>query len=130
MNVFSIRPVARRLALLIVAGGFVAAALLTDRAIAAEASLVGRKIEGFELKDFRGRARSLQDWSDAKLVVIAFVGTECPLANLYQPKLAELAKKFEAKGVAFVGINSNYQDSITEVGAHAQRHNIPFPVLK
>jgi len=126
----SVHRMARRLALLVVAGGLAAGSLVADRAAAAERALVGRKIENFELKDFRGRLRSLKDWSEAKVVVVAFLGTECPLANLYQPKLAELAKKFEGQGVAFVGINSNYQDSITEVGAHAQRHNVPFPILK
>ncbi|REK12544.1 MAG: thiol-disulfide isomerase [Planctomycetota bacterium] len=91
---------------------------------------IGRKIENFTLDDFRGAERSLDDLSDAKLVVVAFMGTECPLANLYTPKLAEIAKEYESKGVAFVGINSNQQDSITEVASHATRHKLPFNVLK
>lgn len=91
---------------------------------------VGRKVDDFTLDDFRGRARSLKEWSDAKLVVVAFLGTECPLANLYAPRLSELAQKWKDKNVAFVGINSNQQDSITEVAAHAQRHNFPFTILK
>lgn len=91
---------------------------------------VGRKIDDFKLEDFRGRQRSLSDWAGSKLVVVAFLGTECPLANLYVPRMNELAAKFEAQGVAFIGINANQQDSITEVAAHAQRHHIAFPVLK
>src|SRR5204862_81705 len=73
---------------------------------------------------------SLADWKDSKILVVAFLGTECPLANLYAPRLAELATKWEPKGVAFVGINSNQQDSITEVAAHAQQHHILFSALK
>ncbi len=96
----------------------------------AEQTAIGRKIEDFTLDDFRGRARSLKDWSDSKLVVVAFLGTECPLANLYAPRLAELAERWTPKGVAFIGINSNMQDSVTEVGAHAQRHKMKFAVLK
>jgi peroxiredoxin len=126
----SARLIARRLALLIAAWGLATAPILAERVAAAESARVGRKIDDFTLKDFRGRPRSLKDWADSKLIVVAFVGTECPLANLYQPRLAELAKKFETQRVAFIGINSNFQDSITEVGIHAQRHNIPFPVLK
>ncbi len=91
---------------------------------------IGRKIENFTLEDYRGRKRSLSDWADSKLVVVAFLGTECPLANLYVPRMTELAADFESKGVAFVGINANQQDSITEVAAHAQRHQIPFPIMK
>ncbi len=91
---------------------------------------VGRKIDAFTLDDYRGAARSLADFSDNKLLVVAFMGTECPLANLYTPRLAELAAAYESKGVAFVGINANQQDSITEVASHAQRHGVPFWVLK
>src|SRR5690606_29840985 len=82
------------------------------------------------LNDYRGAERSLSDLKDAKVVVVAFLGTECPLANVYTPRLNELAAKFEGKGVAFLGINSNQQDSITEVAAHAQKHKLPFHVLK
>jgi peroxiredoxin len=98
-------------------------------ATAAEAR-VGRKIENFTLTDARGGERALKDWADAKVVVVAFLGTECPLANLYAPRLAELAKNWSPKDVAVIGINSNQQDSITEVAAHAQRHEISFPMLK
>jgi peroxiredoxin len=91
---------------------------------------VGGKIDQFTLDDYRGRARSLSDWSESKLVVVAFLGTECPLATLYAPRLSELAARWAPKGVAFVGINSNQQDSVTEVGNYAQRYGITFPILK
>src|SRR5437899_1252343 len=77
---------------------------------------LGRKVESFSLRDYRGAARSLQDFSDSQLVVITFMGTECPVAKLYGPRLAQLAKEFGPKGVAFVGINSNLQDSVTAIG--------------
>jgi hypothetical protein len=41
-----------------------------------------------------------------------------------------MAQQWAAHGVAFVAINSNQQDSITETAAHAQRHAFAFPVLK
>ena len=91
---------------------------------------MGRRIEDFALNDARGGAKSLKDWAASKLVVVAFLGTECPLANLYAPRLAEIAERWSSKGVAFIAINSNQQDSATEVAAHATREGIPFPVLK
>jgi peroxiredoxin len=98
---------------------------------AAESSTpVGRKVEAFTLKDYRGAAHSLSDFDGRKLMVVAFLGTECPLAKLYAPRLAALAQKYEPQGVAFVGINSNRQDSLTEIAAHARTHQIEFPVLK
>lgn len=93
-------------------------------------SAVGRKGPEFNLNDFRGKASTLDDFKDAKLVVLAFLGTECPLVKLYGPRLASLAEEYRSRGVAFVGINANAQDSVTEIAAYARRSNITFPILK
>jgi mono/diheme cytochrome c family protein len=52
------------------------------------------------------------------------------LARLYSPRLQKLADDYRTRGVAVVGIDSNAQDSITELGAFARLHNIGFPLLK
>jgi len=44
--------------------------------------------------------------------------------------LAKLARDYGGKGVAFVGINANAQDSVTKIAAYAQQHKIDFPILK
>ena len=49
--------------------------------------------------------------------MVAFLGTECPLAKNYAPRLKELAAEFEKDGVAFVGIDANVQDSLSEIGS-------------
>jgi peroxiredoxin len=124
------RSPARNLILGAALFGIAAGFALVGQSAAQSEPRIGRKIEGFTLEDYRGRKRALSDWADSKLLVVAFLGTECPLANLYVPRMTELAAEFESKGVAFIGINSNQQDSMTEVAAHAQRHQIPFPILK
>ncbi len=93
-------------------------------------SLLGMEVANFELRSHRGNASSLHDFKDNRFVVIAFLGTECPLAKLYGPRLAELHEEFAARGVAFIGINSNTQDSLAEITAYVSRHEIPFPMLK
>ncbi len=62
--------------------------------------------------------------------VICFLGTECPLARLYGPRLNELATNMADVGVAFVGINSNPQDSAEDIAAYVEQHAIGFPILK
>jgi peroxiredoxin/mono/diheme cytochrome c family protein len=91
---------------------------------------IGRKIQDFWLKNQFGKEYALHDFADRDVVVVAFVGTECPLAQLYGPRLAELAKKVDSRRVAIVGIDSNQQDSIQEIGAYAAGHKIEFPILK
>ncbi|MBL9125541.1 MAG: redoxin domain-containing protein [Planctomycetaceae bacterium] len=94
------------------------------------AASIGKEISPFTLPDFRGKERSLEDFADSKVLVVVFLGNECPLAKLYAPRLVELSKEFADKGVAFVGINSNSQDSITELAAYARQHAVEFPLLK
>ena len=107
-----------------------AAACVGARVEADETSRIGTKIADFSLKNQFGKEYSLTDVKDADVVVVAFLGAECPLAKLYGPRLAELAKQHGGAKVAFLAIDSNQQDSIEEIAAYAQRHNIEFPTLK
>ncbi len=60
---------------------------------AAPAATIGTKIENFTLKDYRGQSVSLDQAAPGQVVVLAFLGTECPLAKLYAPRLAQLAER-------------------------------------
>ncbi len=108
-----------------------AAFFLAPTAGAAETrNLIGHQVDGFELHDFRGKIHSLGDYDDKQLVVAVFMGTECPLARLYAPRLEKLWQEFSPQGVQFLMIDSNQQDSITELGAFARINKLTFPVLK
>src|SRR5204863_5847403 len=72
---------------------------------------LGRKIDDFTLPDAAGKPWSLRTSPDAKAIVVLFLGTECPINNAYVPRLAELHKDYAGKGVQFVAINSNHQDT-------------------
>src|SRR5258708_11017203 len=97
---------------------------LPIRGGAEEKSPIGRKIESVKLQDFRGAAIDLGQWQDRDLIVVAFVGTECPLAKLYGPRLAELAGQYEPKKVGFVAIDSNAKDTLAEMGQFARASTI------
>jgi hypothetical protein len=78
-----------------------------------------------------GRPWSLaRDGRGAKAVVVLFLGTQCPVNNLYLPVLADLHRKYGPRGVLFVGINSNAQDDADAVARHAREFRLPFPVLR
>ncbi len=102
----------------------------SDWSWSAELSAVGKPVDKLTLSDYRGKEHSLADYADKQAVVLAFIGTECPLAKLYGPRLAELAAEYEPRGVAFLAVDSNRQDSITEIAAYARLHGVKFPVLK
>jgi thiol-disulfide isomerase/thioredoxin len=93
---------------------------------------VGTKLADWSLP----RADTGQPWSlavdgrDAKAVVVAFLGTECPISNAYAPVLTALSKEFAGKGVSFVGVYSNSQDDAAAVARHAKEYSISFPSLR
>jgi peroxiredoxin len=110
--------------------GLGAASVPTQGAEITTAPRVGGKVGNFTLNDFYGKSHALADFKEKKVVVIAFLGTECPLAKSYGPRLAELQKKFADNGVQILGINSNRQDAVTEIAAYARVNHIEFPILK
>ncbi len=93
-------------------------------------SPIGKTIANFKLQDHLGAWHALDDWQDKQAVVVVFLGTECPLAKLYGPRLAELANRYEPKGAVFVGVDANQQDSLAEIAHYVRLHHIEFPLLK
>jgi len=91
---------------------------------------IGSQVPEFRLTDSLGKEWALSDFKNKKAVVFAFLGTQCPLAKLYSAKLVELEKQYRSKNVAFVAVNSNVQDSLAEMNAHARKYGIEFPFLK
>ncbi len=96
-----------------------------------EGCLVGQRAPDFQLQDIHGADFSLAAAGEHKLVVVAFLGTECPLVvNLYSGRLQKIASDFREKGVRVVGIFSNVQDSLQDIQAFAERQQLTFPLLK
>jgi peroxiredoxin/mono/diheme cytochrome c family protein len=91
---------------------------------------IGKQIGNFSLKDIHGHAVTLDDFRDKKAIVVIFIGTECPINNAFMPRLSELCRNYSSRGVVFLGINSNQQDTVERMAAHARDYAIPFPVLK
>jgi peroxiredoxin len=91
---------------------------------------IGRQIDNFTLRDYRGKDVALADFADAKVVVVAVLGIECPLVRLYTPRIVELVEEFGPQKVAFIAINPNRQDSLAEMEHFARTNNINFPLLK
>ena len=91
---------------------------------------VGRKLEIFQLTDFRGRDLTEKDFAGSKFLVVAFLGVECPLAKLYSERLQKIQDSFGARGVTVIGVDANQQDSLSEMAAHARRHSMSFVFAK
>lgn len=106
-------------------------ALLPGLALAdVQAPASGAKVASFKLRDYRGAEFSLEQFATKKAVVLAFVSCECPVAKLYGPRLAGLAKDYDSKAVQFLGIDANQQDGVSGIARFAKEAGIEFPILK
>ena len=113
-----------------VLGCICATAPISLRAESPTHTYVGKKVQPFTLDNCYGKPVSLDDLNDKKIVVITYLGTECPLAKLYSRRLSQLQTRYAEDGVAFLGVNSNTQDSLTELAAFTRRYEVNFPMLK
>lgn len=105
-------------------------ALLASSAAWAAEPAIGRTIADFKLGDVRGKQHALADWKEQNLLVVAFVGTECPLVKQYATRLVEIAAQYQDRGVGVVAIASNQQDSLEELAHFERTYKISFPLLK
>ncbi len=91
---------------------------------------LGQKIPEFKLPDHQGALHGLPDTAERPIAVVAFLGTDCPLARRYAARLAELATKYDPRGVAFLAVDSNRQDGLADLAAFRKTQELNFPLLK
>lgn len=112
---------------------FGAMTLLTMAAsLACGADSSPRTVAGnLTLRDYRGAEFSLGEMAkDKEGIILAFVGTDCPLVKSYSPRLAALRDRFLPLGVDLVGVDPNVQDSLEEIAHYAKEYSLTFPILK
>lgn len=69
---------------------------------------LGTRAPQFHLLDVgSGKNLSLNDAKSNIATVIMFICNHCPYVRHIQPKLVDIAKNYQKKGISFVAINSN-----------------------
>ncbi|HEV7222069.1 MAG TPA: thioredoxin family protein [Pirellulales bacterium] len=95
---------------------------------------------GTPAPDFRlanavdGKTVSLADFRGAKALLLMFICNHCPFVKHVADGLAQLAKEYQAQGVAVVGINSNDveahpDDAPEKMAEEARQRGYAFPYL-
>ncbi len=95
-------------------------------------AVVGKAAPSFTLPDTTtGKPVSLSSLgASKKATVLLFVSTRCPVSNAYNSRMAALAKKYTALGVAFAGIDANTTEPTREVADFVKQQAFLFPILK
>jgi peroxiredoxin len=68
---------------------------------------MGSAADDFSLPGVDGQLHTLAEYADAPVLVLFFICNHCPYVQSIEGRLIALANELKAKGVAFVGINSN-----------------------
>src|SRR5437868_2019144 len=123
--------------------GFAQEPRLTPRVNSEHPTLaIGAQAPDFELPGIDDKIHKLADYKDPFLVVM-FLCNHCPTSQLYEGRMKKLVDDYQAKGVAFVGINPNdpkaitlselgytdVSDSLEEMKMRAMYRHFNFPYL-
>jgi peroxiredoxin len=68
---------------------------------------LGTSAPDFQLPDPQGKVVSLADFRSSPALLVVFMCNHCPYVKHVASGLALLAREYQARGVAVVGINSN-----------------------
>jgi peroxiredoxin len=88
----------------------------------------------FSLKNIDGKMVSLNDFKNAKGIVVIFTCNHCPYAVMYEDRIVALNNKYASQGFPVVAINPNDvskqpSDSFENMQKRAQEKNFTFPYL-
>ncbi|QQS48655.1 MAG: redoxin domain-containing protein [Acidobacteriota bacterium] len=90
---------------------------------------IGEPAPDFKLTDTSGKVHSLKSYR-GRTTVLGFLGVTCPISNAYNDRIRAIVTDYSTRNVAFLGINSNYDEPVAQIRAHIEKHGFTFPVLK
>jgi len=95
---------------------------------------LGTGAPDFELPDTGGNPVSLEDFDDARGLLVVFMCNHCPFVKHIADGLADFAERYVEKGIAVVGINANDvekhpADSPEKMREEKRRRGYSFPYL-
>jgi peroxiredoxin len=121
--------------------------LLVSLAASAEESHpilpLGSAAPNFVLPGVDGKTHQLSDYASSPVLVVAFLCNHCPISQMYERRVEQLAADYKSKGVAVVAIepndpkairieeldSSDTSDSLAEMKIRAQYKHITYPYL-
>ena len=104
---------------------------------------IGAPAPELDLPGVDDKTYRLDDFADAKLLVVIFTCNHCPTAQAYEQRIIQLHEDYRDKGVALVAISPNdplavrldelgytdVGDSFEDMKLHAKRRGFKFPYL-
>lgn len=104
---------------------------------------IGAQAPDFNLPGVDGKMHSLQEYAASKVLVVVFTCDHCPVAQMYEKRIKQLAADYRNRGVAVVAINPNdpkaihlsemghtdLGDSLADMKLRAEYRRLNYPYL-
>lgn len=104
---------------------------------------LGSAAPNFELPGVDGRVHKLADYASSPVLVIVFACNHCPISQMYEGRITQLAADYKDRGVAVVAIqpndpkaitideldSSDVSDSLDEMKIRAEYKHLTYPYL-
>jgi thiol-disulfide isomerase/thioredoxin len=113
----------------------IALLFLAATAIVAQELEVGTKAPAFSLTNAVDGKKYAFSPGDGKISVVFFTCNQCPYAKAFEPRLIELAKQYQSRGVVFYAIDPNdearyAEETLANMKDRAVSKGYPYPYLK
>jgi hypothetical protein len=92
-------------------------------------SPISSAVDNFVLLDQNGEAQDLFYDKQSKAIVVMIHGNGCQIIRSILPDFNALRDEYEAKGVRFLMLNANLQDSRETIASEALEWGIEIPIL-
>ncbi len=89
---------------------------------------IGEPVPGFSLKDTHGNMVRRSDFAGTILMIV-FWSAKCPYEKRYDPRINEIVKDYRNKGVVVIGIDSNQNETLSEINEAIQDRDVQFSIL-
>ena len=104
---------------------------------------LGSPAPNFQLPGVDGRLHQLSDYAASPVLAVVFTCNHCPIAQMYERRIAQLAEDYKDRGVAVVAIqpndpkairideldSSDMSDSLEEMKIRADYKHLAYPYL-
>jgi peroxiredoxin len=104
---------------------------------------IGSPAPNFSLPGVDGKTHSLADYAASPILVVVFTCNHCPIAQMYERRIQQLALEYREKGVAVVAIqpndpkairideldSSDISDSLEEMKIRVEYKHLQYPFL-
>jgi peroxiredoxin len=104
---------------------------------------LGSAAPDFSLPGVDGKTHSLSEYASSPILVVAFTCNHCPIAQMYEQRIQQLATDYKKRGVAIVAIepndpaairideldSSDISDSLAEMKIRTVYKHLTYPYL-